>query len=180
MATKKKATKAKKSSAKVTHVTSPEGYRVGKIYKSSKTIGIDTLPTDYERADLEFIGVEHGGASYEARVYVNNPNADASTQPTETNGYAGSFYVFGHGGCFGDAGHCDIHAHHHEEFDPRRSHPLEPMKKLVVATDAIRAAAVRGKPISVTVVPIVTGWTDLVEDTYNVLKFDHINLATYY
>ena len=22
--------------------------------------------------------------------------------------YAGSFYIFGHGGCFGDVGHCDV------------------------------------------------------------------------
>ena len=179
MATKKKATKSKKG-AKITYVTTPEGYRVGKVHKSSKSVAVDTLPSKYERADLEFIGVEHAGASYEARVYVNNPHADAATQPIEANGYAGSFYVFGHGGCFGDVGHCDVHAHHREAFDPRRSHPLEPMKKVVVATNTIRSAAARGSSINVTVVPIVTSWSDRVEDTHDVLKFDHINLVTYY
>lgn len=179
MATKKKAGKSKRA-AKATYVTTPEGYRAGKIYKSSKTVGVGAIPSEYVRADLEFIGVDHSGASFEARVYVNNSGANASTEPSEANGYAGSFYVFGHGGCFGDAGHCDIHQHHREDFDPRRSHPLEPMKKVVVATEAIKAAAARGNSINVTVVPLVTNWTDLVEDTHDVLKFDHINLVTYY
>lgn len=181
MATKKKARKSAKGAAKAASATTSDlGYRIGKVYKSSKTVGVEALPSEYVRADIEFIGVEHGGASYEARVYVNNPSANATTQPIEANGYAGSFYVFGHGGCFGDAGHCDIHQHHREAFDPRRSHPLEPMKKIVTATDVIRAAAARGGSINVTVVPVVTSWTELVEDTQDVLKFDHINLVTYY
>lgn len=180
MATKKKATKSTKSGSKAAYTTTPEGYRVSKVYKSTKTATVETLPNEYVRADIEFIGVEHAGASYEARVYVNNESANATTQPTEANGYAGSFYVFGHGGCFGDAGHCEVHQHPCEPFDPRRSHPLEPIKKVVIATDAIRAAATRGGSIHVTVVPVVTSWTDQVDDTQDVLKFDHINLVTYY
>jgi len=172
----KKATKATKKTVQAT--TADNAYRVAKIYKSPKTVGVETLPSEYVRADLEFIGVEHAGASYEARVYVNNPSADANTQPTAGNGYAGSFYVFGHGGCFGDAGHCDIHAPR-DQFDPRRSHPLEPIKKIVDATDVIKSAASTGSSINVTVVPVVTSWTELV-DTDDVLKFDHINLVTYY
>lgn len=179
MATKKKARKSTKRVAKDTPVTTTDkSYRVAKVYKSSKQIGVEELPMEYVRADLEFIGVDHGGPSYEARVYVNNPGADAETQPTTENGYAGSFYVFGHGGCFGDAGHCDVHPHR-EPFDPRRSHPLEPMKKVVVATDAIRRAASTGSFLNVTVVPIVMSWTEKA-DTNDVLNFDHINLVTYY
>src|SRR5690349_17602205 len=111
MATKRKAKKSKKGASKNTYTTTPEGYRVAKVHKSSKSVGIETLPSEYERADLEFIGVDHAGASYEARVYLNNPNANSATEPTDANGYAGSFYVFGHGGCYGDVGHCDIHQH---------------------------------------------------------------------
>ena len=180
MATKKKAGKSAATRVAKTAqaTTSDNAYRVAKTQKSSKTVDVETLPSEYVRADLEFIGVEHAGASYEARVFVNNPKADADTQPTEGNGYAGSFYVFGHGGCFGDAGHCDIHPQR-DHFDPRRSHPLEPMKKVVVATEVIKAAAATGSSINVTVVPVVTSWTDQVETT-DVLKYDHINLVTYY
>ena len=179
MATKKKATtkKSAKTAAKVT-LTPDSLYRVSKIYKSAKTVKLESLPTDYARADLEFIGVDHAGASYEGRVYVNNPNADASTSPNETNGYAGSFYIFGHGGCFGDLGHCDI-PHARDEYDPRPSSPLEPIKKVVVATDAIKLAATAGSGLSVTVVPIILSWTEQC-DLSDVCKFDHINLVTYY
>jgi hypothetical protein len=111
-------------------------------------------------------------------VYVNNANANANTQPTETNGYAGSFYIFGHGGCFGDAGHCDIHPKQ-DDFDPRPSHPLEPIKKVVVATEAIKMAAAGTSEISVTVVPVILSWTEKSELT-DVCKYDHINLVTYF
>jgi hypothetical protein len=177
MATKTKARKSAKGPA-TTARTEDRSYRAAKIYKSATTLALKELPAEYVRADLEFIGVQHAGASYEARVYVNNPKADVNTEPTEGSGYAGSFYVFGHGGCFGDAGHCDVHQTQRDAFDPRRSHPLEPMKKIVVATEAIKAAAMTGSSLNVTVVPVVTSWTEKV-DTDDVLKFDHINLVTY-
>ena len=181
MATKAKATRKKstKSAAKAAVVTTADNlYRVSKVHKSVKSVKVDQLPTEYQRADLEFIGLDHSGASYEGRVYVNNANADANTQPTEMNGYAGSFYILGHGGCFGDAGHCDVHPKH-DEFDPRPSHPLEPIKKVVVATEAIRTAAAGTSEISITVVPVILSWTEKSELT-DVCKYDHINLVTYY
>jgi tyrosinase len=178
MATKTKARKSAKGPV-ATVRSEDTNYRAAKIYRSPKAVPLQELPAEYVRADLEFIGVEHAGASYEARVYVNNPTADVNTEPNEGNGYAGSFYVFGHGGCFGDPGHCDVHERPRDAFDPRRSHPLEPMKKVVVATEAIKAAAMTGSPLKVTVVPVVTSWSEKVE-TDDVLKFDHINLVTYF
>ena len=180
MATKAKATskKSTKRAAKAAVVTTADNlYRVSKIHKSAKTVSVDQLPPQFGRADLEFIGLDHSGASYEGRVYVNNAHADANTQPTQTNGYAGSFYIFGHGGCFGDVGHCDVQPQQ-DDFDPRPSHPLEPIKKVVVATDAIKTAAAGNSQISVTVVPVITSWTEKCELT-DVCKFDHINLITY-
>jgi tyrosinase len=180
MATKKTAAKTSKGTTKKSYTLTPDkAYRVARIHKSAKTASVDALPSEYVRADIEFIGVDHSGASFEARVFVNNPNASAETQLIMGNGYAGSFYVFGHGGCFGDVGHCDIHPHR-DEFDPRRSHPLEPIKKVVVATDVIKAASAGASTINITVVPVVTSWTEQVDDTQDVLHFDHINLVTYY
>lgn len=174
------ATKSKPS-AKKSRKTATAGdaaiYRMAKVYKSTKAIPATEIPPQFSRADIEFIGVEHADASYEARVFINNPTADGSTPPVEANGYAGSFSVFGHGGCFGDVGHCDIHKEP-DPFDPRPSHPLMPIKKVVIATDAIKSAVTRKADISVTVVPVVMGWTEK-SDTDDVLKFDHINLVTY-
>ena len=182
MATKSKATKKKPAKAPVAAAASivKDGefeYRVAKAYKAPKKIAADQIPPHFSRADIEFIGVDHSGASYEARVFVNNPKADARTETTETNGYAGSFYIFGHGGCFGDVGHCDIQRTP-DPFDPRPSHPLAPVKKVVIATDAIKTAAEQRADITLTVVPIVMSWTDKCE-LDDVLKFDHINVVTY-
>ena len=177
MATKAKARKQAKRAAPAAGVaTADKLYRTSKVYKSPRKITVSDLPSSYGRADLEFIGVDHSGASYEARVYLNNPSADANTQAVEANGYAGSYHIFGHGGCYGDVGHCEVHKR--DEFDPRPSDPLEPIKKVVIATDAIKKASSESSEISVTVVPIIMSWTEKTELT-DVMKFDHINLVTY-
>jgi tyrosinase len=179
MATKGKAKKHAKSAAKVAGAatTTDKLYRTSAVYKSPRKISVANLPSSYSRADLEFIGVDHSGASYEARVYLNNPSADADTQAVEANGYAGSYYIFGHGGCFGDIGHCEIQQAR-DEFDPRPSSPLEPIKKVVMATDALKKATAQSSEISVTVVPIIMSWTEKTDMT-DIMKFDHINLVTY-
>ena len=156
----------------------PQGmYAPGKVYRSTTPLPISKVPREFVRADLEFIGVDHSGASFEARVFVNNPNAEVNTPPAESYGFAGCFNVFGHGGCFGDVGHCDV-PEKKDNFDLRPSHPLLPMKKVVIATSAIRKALSQNADINVTVVPIIKSWTEKTEFN-DVLKFDHINLITY-
>src|SRR4051812_45824779 len=90
----------------------------------------------FSRADLEFHGLDHAGASYSAHVYINNIKADASTPKDAKSGYAGTFHIFGHGGCFGEVGHCDVHPR--RLYDPRGDHPLVPARKVLIATDAIQ------------------------------------------
>src|SRR5438477_12447518 len=86
-------------------------------------IALDPLDTDYSRADLIFEGVDHSGASFEARVFLNNESANDQTPATPENGYAGSFHIFGHGGCFGDdITHCQIRGAP-RPYDPRPAHP---------------------------------------------------------
>ncbi|MBV9454724.1 MAG: hypothetical protein JOZ19_11495 [Rubrobacter sp.] len=43
--------------------------------------------------DIEFHGVDHSGASYEARIFLNIPEADETTERTAERGYAGSFHL---------------------------------------------------------------------------------------
>src|SRR3954463_8286891 len=111
---------------------------------------------ELSRADLVFYGVEHSGPSYEARIFVNNPQADADTERVLDRGYAGSF-VFGHNGCFGDAGHCLPDQRYRVEFDLRAPHPLRPLTMTVIATEAIRRALVEPsvRDVTVTVVAVV-------------------------
>lgn len=148
------------------------------IYTSTP-IGVDSLPEmeDVTRADIELHGVDHSDASFEGRVFVNNPQANENTEKTPQNGYVGSFYVFGHGGCFGEAGHCEVRAEQ-RAYDPRPSHVLTPIKATVTATEALRRAAELGEEVTVSVVPVITGLTDQT-DTENVLKFDRLSIVTY-
>ena len=135
------------------------------------------LGEDYSRVDIEFEGVEHGGSSYEGRVYVNNPEADADTERTPEQGYAGSYYVFGHGGCYGDQGHCDVVKR--SPYDPRTPHGLLPTRKVVIATDAVRRATASGASLTVTVVPVLMSTTEKVPDDEALPDFKAVSLISY-
>ena len=147
-----------------------------KIYTSSK-IPVDPLKKTFRRADLVFDGVDHSGATYEARVFLNNPQANAKTPTTGQHGYAGTFHIFGHGGCFGDVGHCEVRGLP-RPYDPRPAHPLTPARKVLIATEAVRKAVGKGKPFTVTVVPIVRAGNELC-DYEDVFKFDKLSVQTY-
>jgi len=90
---------------------------------------------DVQRGDIEVSGLDHGGPSYELRIFLGNPRADAETEPTPANGYAASIYVYGYGDP--PAG------------EAARSNPIT---RSVIATEAVRAAAQRGRQATVTLV----------------------------
>lgn len=113
------------------------------------------LPADREditRADLVFYGVDHSGPSYEARVFLDNPRANAETPRDVERGYAGSFTIFGHGGCYGEEGHCAPQDRTADEFDRRPPHPLTPQTRLVTVTDALKRTT--GEQVTVHVVAV--------------------------
>jgi hypothetical protein len=147
------------------------------IKATSSDIDLDDLGADFSRADIEFEGLDHSGSSYEGRVFVNNPDADPATDTTIENGYAGSYYIFGHGGCFGDEGHCDVQPR--STYDPRPPHALWPTRKVVIATDAIRRAAQSGPTMTITVVPVVLSTTDMVPEDEELPKFELVSVITY-
>lgn len=121
-------------------------------YVSPDPIPLPELADDFDlaRADLVFTGVDHSGPSYEAQVYLNNPDASLDTPRTNDEGYAGSFFVFGHGACYGEEGHCDPERGYRDVFDIRPPHPLEPLTKTVIVTDALKR--LEGSELRVTVV----------------------------
>lgn len=128
----------------------------------------------YQRADLFFDGVDHSGHSYALRVFFNNPAATEGTELSAENGYAGSVYVFGHGGCFGDEGHCEVREGR-QPFDLRPAHQLTPATMWLTVTDAVRQAARREERLVITVVPVVArgAATDMP------LPFQRVSLVTY-
>ena len=147
---------------------------------TSETLNVAALDPNPSRADIEFHNVDHAGASYEGRVYLNNPGADESTG-TDDPSYAGSYHIFGHGGCLGDPGHCDVEPR--RLYDPRPAHPLTPAKKVVIATKPVARAVKQGGEVTVTVVPIIEPLPyENVDDKYvdDPLKIGYVRILTYH
>ena len=108
-------------------------------------------------------------------MFFENQQADETTEKTAEHGYAGAFHIFGHGGCFGDTGHCDVPTGPRDPFDLRPPHQLTPVTKTVIVTQAVRRYA--GQSVSVTVLPVVrTPEGPRLED---VLQFDSMRLLTF-
>ena len=170
-------TKTPKSAAKPAGATDPYPLKSGKKYTSTG-IPVESLDPSFSRADVVFDGLDHGGMSFEGRVFLNNGAADETTAQTPEFGYAGSFHIFGHGGCFGDdPSHCEVRKAP-RMYDPRPSHALTPAQKVVIATEAVRQAISAGKAVTVTVVPVVRADTPK-GDFEEVLKFDKLTIVTY-
>lgn len=127
----------------------------------------------FARADLLFYGLDHSGPSYEGRVFID-PRGVGKDADASHRAYAGRFYIFGHGGCFGEVGHCDLPAGD-DPFDLRPSHQLEPATRIVTVTDTVRDLLERGvEAAKVTVVARSEG-----RAPNDVLGFDVVRLATY-
>lgn len=125
------------------------------------------------RVDLIFYDVDHSGPSYEARVFVNKPNARADTARDVEHGYVGSFSVFGHGGCYGDVGHCDIDQGTHDDFDVRPPHALTPWTRTVIVPPEV-IGLLSGESVSITVVAVAIDENSDIEP-----RFSRVRLAAY-
>jgi len=143
---------------------------------TTRPVSIDFATPEHRltRADLEIRGIFHGEASYEGRIFFNNPKADHDTPRDREHGYAGSFYIFGHGGCLGDPGHCEVS----ERYDYRAPHPLTLASKSVTVTDVVRDLARTNKEVTITIVPVITAANDLC-DTDNVFRCEDMRLVSY-
>jgi tyrosinase len=134
------------------------------------------------RADLEFIGIDHSGASYEGRVFLNNQAATYTTPKEIKSGYAGTIYIFGHGGCFGNEGHCEV-KDRNRRYDLRSSHPLTRTNKRLIVTEPLRAIGEEFQEIIVSIVPVISKdierWITKDVDLKNVVKLERILVNAY-
>lgn len=111
----------------------------------------------FKRAELVFDGVDHSDVSFEALIYFNNPKANHKTGRRAETGYVGSFDIFGHGQCFGAPGHCAVPNRLLRHGDLREPHPLTPVQKRIVVTEALKYVLSRDarKLSCVTIVPVI-------------------------
>ena len=141
----------------------------------------DAGQAPFSRADLVVTGVDHSTLSYEVRVFLNNPDATAETPRTADQGYAGRYTVFGHGGCYGDEGHCDVPEPSADATDLRPRHPLTPLTTFVTITGALQRIFAAGQALrTVTLVPVsLTPRRADRAPAPELLEFDDVSLQTY-
>ena len=154
--------------------------------KTGRRKGILVAPLSFKdgrfsRADLVFTGVDHSGDSYEVLVYLNNPTANDTTPHNVESGYGGRFIIFGHGGCYGELGHCDVPDTRAAD-DLRLPHPLTPATKIVTVTDALRFVLGQEPHELQTVTLVPVAMTPRRKDrhvTADLFKFNDVTLRTY-
>ncbi len=135
----------------------------------------------FTRADLIFSGVDHSGSSYEVLVFLNNRSATDKTEHDVKRGYGGRFVIFGHGGCYGDLGHCEIPQSRAVD-DLRPPHPLTPATTIVTITDALQYLLMNSESGLETVTLIPVEITPRRKDraiSPTVFRFDDVTLRTY-
>jgi hypothetical protein len=142
----------------------------------SQPLDVPAYREDISRADLVFYAVDHSGPSYEARIFLDSPRATAETPRDIEKGYAGSFTVFGHGGCYGDEGHCAPADRTSDQFDVRPPHPLTPHTRTVTITDALKRTT--GEQVTVHVIALPRELKDGPTST-DIAPFERVRLLTY-
>jgi len=140
---------------------------------TSKPIELPPADRPFERADLIFYGLDHSGASFEGQVFLDARGVSREADATH-RAYVGSFFIFGHGGCFGDVGHCDI-PERVDRFDLRPPHQLLPATRIVTVTEQVRRLVEAGeRTVPGTVVARTPG-----DRSDEVLQFDTVRLLSY-
>jgi hypothetical protein len=145
----------------------------------SPPLQVPPRPPDgrHDRVDLELHGIDHSGRSFLVRTFIDELDANADTVATSDNpAYAGSFYVFGHGPCLGDEGHCDVPAGPVSPYDFREPHPLAPRFRFLEITAALRASAT-GNTFTVTLVPLTNKGGRYEND--DLLVFNRLTVVSY-
>lgn len=151
-------------------------------YVSQKfKLNTSKLEASFYRADLIIHGLDHSGPSYEGRVFINNPKANHDTADDPAVGYAGSFYVFGHGGCLGDEGHCEVNRPS-LRFGIIRN-PLLPEKISLIITEKLKELGKTTDEFTITIVPELAGGSENAcqndADLKNVVLLHKISIETY-
>jgi hypothetical protein len=140
----------------------------------SKPLELPAPEHDFARADLAFYDVDHSGPTFEARVFIGAGRGLKRDAGRDHPAYAASLFVFGHGTCSGEEGHCDV-PEERDPFDFRLPHHLEPGVQIVTVTNAIKRLVEGGKTKAV-VDAFVHGPEG---EALKALSFSQLRLLTY-
>lgn len=139
----------------------------------SKSFKVDEKArTEFREAEVRLHRVPQLHRSCFIRVFLNMPEADATTSIEHEN-YAGYLAVFGHGSCYGGPGHCEPPPLRRREYDLRpRSHNT-PRNHRINVTKCARKLFKKGAE-SIQVTLVVIG-VDYREDS-ELLRLEGVSL----
>jgi len=141
---------------------------------TSKALELPDPGSAFCRADLIFYGVDHSADTFEGRIFFNAPPRIQQSAGRDHPSYVGSLFVFGHGDCAGDVGHCEIPTER-DPFDFRLPHHLTPGPSIITVTEAIRELIESGaKKVKLTVLV-----TPRDRTAKSLLAFETVRLVTY-
>lgn len=142
---------------------------------TTKPLELPDPAQPFTRVDLIFYGVDHSADSFEGRIFFNAPQRLAQNAGRDHPTYVGSLFVFGHGDCAGDVGHCEVPAER-DPFDLRLPHHLTPGPSIITVTEHVRELVESGtQKVKVTVLAHREG-----ERATQLLAFETVRLATYF
>jgi len=137
----------------LTDEVQPTAFTATEKFAGTPVVGFSLASVEptVEKAELEFQNVLHPRSSCEIRVFFNQPDANVSTPTVGNDHYAGSLFLFGHGECPGEAGHCAPDRGPIDQFDIRRPSHVQPFNASVDVTEALQKLA-GANEVSVTLV----------------------------
>jgi len=98
----------------------------------------------FRKAEVRLSKLRQPPQSFTLRVFLNQPDADASTPIEGNDHYAGYLSIFGHGECIGGPGHCDDPPRGARPFDLRPQHHNRPYNARLDVTAAARKLVAQG------------------------------------
>ncbi len=131
-----------------------------------------SVRTDFRSAEVRLHRVPQLPRSCFIRVFLNTPDADAST-PLTAEGYAGYAAVFGHGECIGGPGHCELPPGEARKFDLRGRHMNTPRNHRIDVTRAVKRQFAAGAT-SVVVTLVVIGAS--YQEDKELLRLESVSL----
>jgi tyrosinase len=139
----------------------------------SKPISVpDTVRGSFQQAEVRLHRVPQLPRSCFIRVFLNLPDADASTS-IEDSHYAGYLAIFGHGDCFGGPGHCDLPPSRPRQYDQRPRNHNTPRNHRVNVTKTAKSLLDAGAT-SLQITLVVIG-ADYCEEN-ELLRLDGVSL----
>ncbi|MEC4817015.1 MAG: tyrosinase family protein [Scytonema sp. PMC 1069.18] len=133
-----------------------------------------SIEPNFKKAKIEFYNMLHPRSSCEIRVFLNQPDANVNTPTEDNEHFAGSVFLFGHGECPGEAGHCNPNRGPIDQFDIRRSSHVRPFVTYIDVTESLRQL-MGSNTVSVKLVAVNPQGEEL---TSPVTDFDAIALTT--